>query len=496
LRYNGHRGTIFMVSRRGLLPHEHRLFDIAAIVVAGCWPISVESISFALSFSCVAAIVLFADPIASWFERRRFPAVIGEALALTVSTQIGVWPLTAAVFFTLAPYAVVANAIVVPLVGLTMSLGLATVATHPLGALSAVFARWDGWLLTLILATTHGLAELPGARLTMTPPPLWSIVCYDAALLGAATALRRRPVFAALTVALACSGVALAANVRPPQPFSITVLDVGQGDGIVIQTPHRRTILIDTGGRLERGPTIDGRSPAERNAERIVIPYLRRAGITRVDLMILTHPHGDHVGGCLGVVTQFRVGEIFDSGQTYDGRAYTDCKRAAAERHVPIRVVYRGVHWSTDDGVSLDILAPTEYPLVDTGDDVNENSVVTRLTYTHNGAPFTALFMGDAGIARESELIVHRIDLRADLLKVGHHGSGYASTPAFIDAVMPRFAAISVGRHNLFGHPAPATIETLQRARVLTFRTDQCGAVKIVSDIATTVTVETMLRCR
>jgi competence protein ComEC len=87
-----------------------------------------------------------------------------------------------------------------------------------------------------------------------------------------------------------------AANIRPPQPFSITALDVGQGDGLIIRTPHGRTIVIDAGGVLERGATIDGRSPAERSAERIVIPYLQRAGITSIDLLVLTHPHGDHKG--------------------------------------------------------------------------------------------------------------------------------------------------------------------------------------------------------
>jgi competence protein ComEC len=120
---------------------------------------------------------------------------------------------------------------------------------------------------------------------------------------------------------------------------------------------------------------------------------------------------------------------------------------------------------------------------------------VARLTYTQNGASLRALFMGDAGVARESELINHRIDLHADFLKVGHHGSRYASSPAFIGAVMPRFAAISVGRHNLFGHPAPATIETLQRAGVSFFRTDRCGAVTIVPGNTGEFNVATMLHC-
>ena len=168
------------------------------------------------------------------------------------------------------------------------------------------------------------------------------------------------------------------------------------------------------------------------------------------------------VGGCLGIVAQFAVGQIFDSGQSYAGRAYADCRRAAMERHVPIRVVRRGVHWSTDDGVSLDVLAPTEIPLSDTGDDINENSIVVRLTYARSGEPFSALFMGDAGMTRESELIENHINRRATFLKVGHHGSGYASKPAFLAAVLPRYAVISVGRHNLFGHPAPATIDTFR----------------------------------
>jgi competence protein ComEC len=153
------------------------------------------------------------------------------------------------------------------------------------------------------------------------------------------------------------------------------------------------------------------------------------------------------------------------------------------------------MHWSSDDGVSLDILAPTDAPLINTGDDVNENSIVARLTYARDGAPFTALFMGDAGMARETELISHRIDLRTDFLKVGHHGSGYASTAAFVDAVRPRLAAISVGRHNLFGHPAPATINTLRRLRAVIFRTDQCGALIIAAGATDGLTIKSMLPC-
>jgi competence protein ComEC len=463
---------------------------IAAITVAACWPVAVESISFALSFSCVAAIVLFADPIVHWFEERRVPAFAAEVLALTVATQIGVWPLTAAVFFTVAPYAMLANAIVVPLVGATMTLGLATLATHPVAAVSAVFARWDSWLLTVILETTHGIAVLPGAGLTMTPPPLWSIAVYDATAGGAAIVLRRRPAVAALIIALACAGVVCAANIRPPQPFSITALDVGQGDGLIIRTPHGRTIVIDAGGILERGATIDGRSPAERSAERIVIPYLQRAGITSIDLLVLTHPHGDHVGGAAAILRMMQVGWVADSGQRYGGHAYNDALAAAWMRGVPVVVPACRQRW-VDDEVTLTFLSPCGPPFTDGANDVNENSLVVLVEY---GA-LRALFMGDAGFQSEERLLTEGVDLRADVLKVGHHGSAYSSSTAFIEAVHPRIAIVSVGRHNTFGHPAPVTLETLRTVGASIFRTDQCGAVTIATGVAGALTSNSMLSC-
>jgi competence protein ComEC len=483
--------TVALIARAcGARAFSLNTLAIAAIVVAACWPVAVQSVSFALSFSCVTAIVLFAEPIATWLEARRLPTLIAEALALTLSTQIGVWPLTAAVFFTLAPYAIPANAVVVPLVGLTMILGIATLATHAIAVLAAIFARWDLWLLTVILATTHFIAGLPGARLMITPPPVWAIVLYDVAAIGASLTHRRRPLIAALILVAACSGVALAANLRPAEPFSITALDVGQGDGLVIRTPHGRTILIDTGGRLERGATINGRSPAERSADRIVIPFLRRAGITRVDLMVLTHPHGDHVGGASGILRMMPVGWIADSGQRYGGHAYDDALAQARIANVPVIVPACHQRW-VDDEVMLAFLSPCGPAFTDGANDVNENSLVVLVQYR----TLRALFMGDAGFQSEQRLLAQGDDLHADVLKVGHHGSAYSSSAAFIETVHPRFAIVSVGRHNLFGHPAPITLETLRHVGASIFRTDQCGAVTIAARATATPTIYSMLSC-
>jgi competence protein ComEC len=203
--------------------------------------------------------------------------------------------------------------------------------------------------------------------------------------------------------------------------------------------------------------------------------------------MLLTHPHGDHVGGCAPIIDAMPVRLLFDSGQQYDGRAFRDCMHEAATHGVVIVRPRRGYHWSAD-GVTLDILAPSLPVLADTGDDINENSIVAMLHYND----FRELFMGDAGESSEARLLASGIDLRADILKVGHHGSQYASTPVFIAAVHPRIAIISVGRHNTFGHPGPSTLSTLARFGATILRTDQCGAVVITIGME----ISTMLPCQ
>jgi competence protein ComEC len=208
-----------------------------------------------------------------------------------------------------------------------------------------------------------------------------------------------------------------------------------------------------------------------------------------IDLIILTHPHGDHVGGFASLVRSLRVDEVFDSGQRYGGRAFNDGMREAIARGVPIHIARCGDRWSTDDGIQLSILSPCGALLADGKNDVNENSIVAMLQC----GKFRMLFTGDAGFETEARLLRRGVDLHADALKVGHHGSAYASSPAFLAAVRPRFAIVSVGRHNLFGHPAQSTVADLFASGAIVYRTDRCGAVTLA--FATKARVATMLHC-
>jgi competence protein ComEC len=451
---------------------------IAALAVSFSRPASVATASFALSFSCVGAIFACAAPIERWIEAHTaLPDRAREALVLSLATQIGIWPLGASVFLQFTPYAIAANVAVVPCVALTMALGAAQLLLAWCAPLAQALANLNSWLLAWILAVVATVSALPGAALPMTPAPAWCIAAYDAALLAAPLLWRR----GATTLAVAAIALATAYVLWPPRAFDtrlhITVLDVGQADGIVVQTPQGHTFLVDAGGRLERN-TQAGGSVAEAVGERVVVPFLLRHGIHALDAIVLSHPHGDHVGGVAPVLRRLSVAEFADGGQRYSGHAYQDALATAHAQRIPLVFPRAGMVWQTEDGVVLRFLGPSLPFISGSRNDINENSVAFTLRYRN----FCMLFTGDAGAAAEERFLSEGIDLRCTVLKVGHHGSSYSSTAAFIAAVRPRYAIVSVGRHNMFGHPAPSTLATLERFGATIYRTDENAAVTILSD--------------
>lgn len=256
----------------------------------------------------------------------------------------------------------------------------------------------------------------------------------------------------------------------------VTFLDVGQGDGCVIESPTGRVVVVDGGGR----PGADERSGTDPGA-RVVVPFLRSRGVNTVDLIVATHPHDDHVQGLIAVVDRLRVREALDCGfPDPPSQTYKRYRERLRRRGVPVAVARRGLTIDLGGGASMETLGPP--PRVLSGHSPeNNHSVVLRLTFGRA----RMLLTGDAENEAESDLLARGYDLRADVLKIGHHGSRWSSTDPFLNAVAPSIAVISCGRHNVFNHPHAETLARLAARNVRVFRTDQNGAVTVETDGAT-----------
>jgi competence protein ComEC len=258
-----------------------------------------------------------------------------------------------------------------------------------------------------------------------------------------------------------------AARARPDGLLHLHLLDIGQGDSLLLVSPNGRRLLIDGG---PSGATLLAQMG------RLQAPWDKH-----LDLVLLTHPDADHVGGLSELLRRYAVDAILDPELEAETPDAEEWRATLAERPVPRRRASAGGRIVLDEaaGVTGDILWPPEPRLTGVASPTNENAVVLRLTY---GAT-SALFTGDIGADAEAALLARGAPLTADVLKLGHHGSAGSSTAPFLAAVRPRVALIGVGRDNRYGHPAPATLDRLAtQGEVLLRRTDQDGAVELLSD--------------
>jgi len=254
--------------------------------------------------------------------------------------------------------------------------------------------------------------------------------------------------------------------------LSVSFLDVGQGDSIVIRTPDGKTIVIDGG----QGATEKSRFDA---GEEVLIPFLESAGIKTIDMVVATHPDFDHLGGLVTLLrSKIPVRAVLDCGITHTSKAYENFLAAIKARKIPLAVPKKGETLDWGEGVRAQVLAP-QLPLEKRlGRDLNESSIVIRLEYRN----VSFLFTGDAETSTEDEILSSGARVRSTILKVSHHGSRTASSPGFFYAVNPEVAVISAGRRNKFDHPHWETVKLFREAGARILQTDQQGTITITTD--------------
>lgn len=402
-------------------------------------------------------------------------AIVQELLVGLVASAVSA-PLVAWVFGRVSLVAPFTNVLAAPAVSLLqptlfLALLLDLAAQAGGGHVLGMAAQWTADASRAPIAALDLVATL-GGRVPLAAvavAPGFVTACCMGVLAGAfvvATA-RRRPL-----PPLLCGGAALVFALwwpvlsRGPGRLELHVLDVGQGDALALRTPRGRWILIDA-GRVWRGGDA---------GRRVVVPWVRRRG-GDVALFVLTHPDADHVGGASSVLAALRPAAWWDPGFVHGSAAYRDALQQAVAHGIPWRRARLGDSLRVD-GVLLRVLGPDS---AWTAQQQSGNDASTVLLVQHGRVRM--LLTGDAEVAEERWLLERwGAGLGATVLKVGHHGSRTSSSSAFLDAVRPRLAIISVGADNRYGHPAPDVVAALRARGADVLRTDRDGAVILRSD--------------
>ena len=433
---------------------------LAALCVMLGDPWSVQSIGAWLSVAAVAAVI--------WAGRatERHPRLVrlfAPAAAATLLTA----PITAYAFGTVAPIGVVANLVAIPLAGVAVP-GLMVALLLS----SSWLAAGSGLCLALLDLVAKGAAALPGGHFIMIAGPRAAALWL--AVLGVAWWLwnspRRRWTIAArvsLTAAFLSltSLFAVFPRLSDCQCLTVTFLDVGQGDAVALRTPAGRWVLIDGG---PRGPYGDA-------GRRVVVPFLRSHGATQLAAIVATHAHLDHFGGLPAVLDTFDPAFVLEPGEPVPDAGYLGFLSAVESDGAEWRAARRGDRMELD-GVTIEVLSPDSAWAV-SQTDINEQSVVLLVTYGST----RLLLAGDAGMPTEMQL-AGRVG-HVTLLKVGHHGSRWATSDRWLDELQPEDAVISVGARNRYGHPAPEALARLRAHGIRVFRTDELGTITFSAKI-------------
>jgi competence protein ComEC len=422
-----------------------------------------RSLGFALSVAATAGILFFAptwrDALARWL-----PVWVAEAVAVPLAAQVACTPLVAAISGQVSLVAVGANLVVAWAVGPATVLGLlgglVSLAWLPLGQLVAAPAAWCA---TWIIAVARTSAGLPVAALTWWPGwisiTVLTAACGVAALALGTVLARRGLVLGFSSLLVVVMLVPLPTPGWPPRGWVLVACDVGQGDGLVLNLGSGSAVVVDAGP-----------DPHLMDA------CLDRLSVQAVPIVVISHFHADHVNGLAGVLAGRRVG-LIETSPVADPDGGSRLVRSVARRAgVPVRTVTYGES-TTIGPVRWQVLAPVRLEYPDSESPPNDASVV--LLVEVRGVRI--LLMGDEERPSQADLRRTTTALRADVLKVAHHGSSKQDVD-LVESLGARLAVISVGRDNDYGHPAPSTVRLLRRAGMQVRRTDLEGDVAVVVD--------------
>ncbi len=460
-----------------LLPNPFWLFDI----------------SFQLSFVTTAGLMLAGSKVTAYIPQN-LPDWLRTVLGVTLTAQIFSFPFSVFYFHRVSLIGLVSNLVLLPALELAVLLFLTGLCflflTSVGGMLCGLLFPFAGniqpgnGIFAVVVSFPFSVAErllqgavaagklLAGLPFAAVDVASWSSVQYFCYLgfvasffdLGPFSRLSSRQRKCWLEVMLCIFLLINAARYLLPQDLTVHFIDVGQGDAALIRTPSGKNILIDTGG-------LQGEADISRM---VLLPYLRYLGVKQIDALCLSHGDHDHAGGAAGVAARLPIKNVFlgtGAEKSSDVRALLKI----LDHQANVYRLQKGEQWNVGD-CRIVVASASSGTSSAITTETNASSLVLQLFCQGHSLVFT----GDAGMETEENAM--RLLRTADVLKVSHHGSETSSSPHFLDHIKPRFAIISCGKHNRYGHPAPGTLERLEACNIIPLRTDELGAIKVVFD--------------
>ena len=448
------------------------ILGIAGLGLLIARPQDLFDVGFQLSFVATGGILIFYRPLRDLLPEKKgwYNTCVAGPLAVSIAAQATTLPFIVGYFGLVSVIGLIANLIVVPLIGIGVGLGLLTVLAFACWEPMATILNAANWLiLSGSIKCAEFMAEPEWAAFEVARPS-WVIFAIYLVLIPLIhpTARRLWGTYC-IIIALVLANIGVWKNIlRTESALEVYFLDVGQGDAVFFKYPNGLTLLVDGGIRTQYTDM----------GERVILPFLKSQSIDHIDVVVGSHPHADHIGGLISVLGQLSVGHYLDAGQHVDSFTGKRLQKIVKAKGIRYHTVAAG---DSLVGIGGLVLHPTSAYVSDLGpapDGLNNGSVVIRIVHQE----IAILLTGDIEHETDGDLMRWGHRLRSDILKAAHHGSRTSSTPEFLAGVTPSIVAISCGKNNKFRHPSPEVVQRFRDMGIQIWRTDHSGAIAVRID--------------
>ena len=454
--------------------------SVAALITLIFNPYSLLDLGFQLSYGGTIGIIIFIKRIQEKKSNSKVINYIKQMALVSIYANIIIIPIMMYHFNTVSFTFIISNIMASPILGIIVITGflfiIASITVKPLTRLIAIFIKP---ILSILIKISQICSKLPFSNILVVTPYMFNVISYYAIILYCIKSKKNNKCKIIICLLIVLILINFIIYIFP-QKLRIFFIDVGQGDSTLIITPDKKTVLIDGGG-----------SDSFDVGKKVLLPYLLDRRILKIDYVLISHFDTDHCGGILTIMEKVKVKNIIISEQAEHSENYERFKKLMIHKKIRLIEVKKGDKIKIERYSEFKILFPTSRLLSE--NPLNNNSIVAQFNYNN----FKMLFTGDIEKLAEQQILkAEKAEIRADILKVAHHGSKTSSIPEFIKAVKPKIALIGVGKNNTFGHPNQQTIKNLENIKCRIYRTEVQGEIIIKIDQKGRMNVKSKLKIK